>query len=182
MTLPYEYKALSHEDEIRLLHLESGSGDDIHFTLHPVRLGDKPSYEALSYCWGNPHDTRKVHCEGKLLHVTNSLYTALKRLRKEDAVRVLWADAACINQGDIPEKNKQVGLMSRIYSQPSSVLVWLGEDTSGLEGLQECLKVASDLLPQELYDFADIYPISRQAFRDAAVRIIRKVPAGNETS
>jgi hypothetical protein len=49
-----------------------------------------------------------VQCEDQLLDVTISLSTALKRLRKQDGVRILWADAVCINQADIAEKNRQV--------------------------------------------------------------------------
>jgi hypothetical protein len=180
----YQYEPLSHDDETRLLHLEPGSGDDdIRFTLRPVRLGDKPSYEAISYCWGDARVTREVYCEGKLLVVTNSLYTALKRLRKEDAVRVLWADAVCINQEDIPEKNKQVRLMSRIYAQPSAVLIWLGDDTSGLEGLHECIKGALDVLPPEHFDFEDVYPVASQIFRESAVSLnFERVFAADDTA
>lgn len=36
----------------------------------------------------------------------------------------------CINQDDIPERNQQVQLMSRIYSQASWVRVWFGTGTS----------------------------------------------------
>ena len=172
MALPYEYSTLStlHDDETRLLHLQPGSGDDsIHFTLHTVKLSDKPPYEAISYCWGDPNDTREVHCDGALLHVTNNLYSALKRLRREDSVRILWADAVCINQANTPEKSKHVQLMSRIYSQPSAVLVWLGDDTSGLEGLHECLRGALEVLPPEAFEFEEVYAISRRIFREAAV-------------
>ena len=172
MASVYEYTPLSpsHHDETRLLHLQPGSGDDdIRFTLHAVRLSDKPSYEALSYCWGDAKDTRQVYCEGAVLHVTTSLYTGLKRLRKEDVVRVLWADAVCINQGDIDERNKHVQLMSRIYAQPSAVVVWLGDDTSGLDGLHECIRGALDILPPENFEFEELYPVSRRIFVEAAV-------------
>ncbi|KAK4118543.1 hypothetical protein N657DRAFT_659552 [Parathielavia appendiculata] len=164
----YRYKPLSHDDETRLLHLEPGSGDDdIRFTLHPVRLSDKPSYEAISYCWGDAGENCEVYCEDELLLVTSSLYTALRRLRRRDAVRVLWVDATCINQRDIPEKNRQVRLMSRIYSQPSAVLIWLGDDTSGLDGLDECIKGALELLPPEHFEFEKIYQISRKILPEA---------------
>jgi hypothetical protein len=169
MALPYPYSPLSpsHHDETRLLHLQPGSGDDdIHFTLHAVRLSDKPAYEAISYCWGDASDTREVYCDGAPLRVTNSLF---KRLRRQDAVRVLWADAICINQGDIPERNKHVQLMSRIYAQPSAVVVWLGDDASGLEGLHECISGALDILPPVRFEFVDVYPILRTIFFDAAV-------------
>jgi hypothetical protein len=175
MALPYQYKPLSHDDETRLLHLAPGSGDEtIQVTLHPVRLSDKPSYEAISYCWGDAEDTREVHCEGQLLHVTISLFTALRRLRKQDGARVLWADAVCINQADVAEKNRQVQLMSRIYAQPSSILIWLGDDTSGLEDLHKCLKGANELLPPEHHEWEPIYAISREMFLEASVRLAGK--------
>jgi hypothetical protein len=182
MASAFRYHPLTHDDEIRLLHLKPGSGDDIHFTLHSVRLGEQPSYEAISYCWGDASDTREVYCNGQLLSITNSLYTGLKRLRKEDTVRVLWADAVCINQKDVPEKGSQVGLMSRIYSQPSRVLVWLGDDTSGLDGLHVCIKGALDVLPPEHFDFSEIYPVSTRIFREASVRtrIIGDKPMRND--
>ncbi|KAE8316889.1 heterokaryon incompatibility protein-domain-containing protein [Aspergillus transmontanensis] len=53
----------------------------------------------------------------------------------------MWIDSISINQTDIPERNSQVALMSRIYSEAMSVVVWLGvEDESipvALEGLKE---------------------------------------------
>jgi len=170
MAAPYRYKPLSHDDETRLLHLEPGSdGDDIRFSLHPVRLSNKPSYEAISYCWGDAGENCEVYCEDELLLVTSSLYTALRRLRRRDAVRVFWADAICINQRDIPEKNRQLRLMSRIYSQPSAVLIWLGDDTSGLDGLDECIKGALELLPPEHFEFEEIFPISCKILSEVEV-------------
>jgi hypothetical protein len=171
MAPAYQYEPLTHDDGIRLLHLKSGSGDEIHFTLNPVRLGDKPSYEAISYCWGDPNNTLTVYCDGKQLHVTKSLYTGLRRLRRDDSIRVLWADAVCINQMDTSEKNVQVGLMSRIYSQPSSILIWLGDDTSGLEGLHECIQGALDVLPPDHFEFEKLYTISTRIFREASVSL-----------
>ncbi len=39
---------------------------------------------------------------------------------------MLWADAVCMNQNDIPENNTQVLLMAKVYSMAAKVLVWLG--------------------------------------------------------
>jgi hypothetical protein len=44
-------------------------------------------------------------------------------------------DSICINQRDIPERNRQVRVMANIYSEASEVLIWLGleneyEDTA----------------------------------------------------
>ncbi|KAL2017902.1 hypothetical protein VTK56DRAFT_1558 [Thermocarpiscus australiensis] len=166
---PYIYQPLTQPDSIRLLRLQPGTPDSehVHFTLYAARLDDRPSYEAISYCWGDPTDTRIVFCAHKVLHVTASLYTALKRLRHADRERILWADAVCINQKDNDEKGRQVQLMSRIYAQPTRVLIWLGEDTAGLDGLAECLRGAKEVLPPETHDFEVLYENSKEVFLEA---------------
>jgi hypothetical protein len=40
---------------------------------------------------------------------------------------LLWADAVCINQADILERNHQVALMGAIYFKTQRVIVWLGD-------------------------------------------------------
>jgi hypothetical protein len=40
---------------------------------------------------------------------------------------VFWIDAICINQDDVPERNKQVLRMRDIYSLADTVQVWLGK-------------------------------------------------------
>ncbi len=175
---------LVHGDEIRLLHLEPASGEEdrVHFTLHHVILSDKPSYEAISYCWGDQDDTREAYCDSKPLRITASLYTALRRFRSKRIPRILWADAVCISQTDVAEKNAQVRLMSRIYSQPSRVLIWLGDDTSGIEGLRESIAGALLVLPPEHFDFEDIYRVSREAFAAAFVRPHAHLACGAEST
>jgi hypothetical protein len=42
---------------------------------------------------------------------------------------LLWADAICINQSDINERNTQVKLMGEIYRTATRVHVWLGLDS-----------------------------------------------------
>lgn len=41
-----------------------------------------------------------------------------------------FADAICINQDDIPERNAQVQCMGDLYAQAEEVLVWLGPGTA----------------------------------------------------
>ncbi|KAK3679152.1 hypothetical protein LTR78_000713 [Recurvomyces mirabilis] len=48
-------------------------------------------------------------------------------MRLQDHPRVLWIDAVCINQDVVLERNEQVALMGRIYSQSSGNLVHLGD-------------------------------------------------------
>jgi hypothetical protein len=47
----------------------------------------------------------------------------------------LWIDQICINQSEVREKNHQIPLMSRIYSQCTYVIAWLGRTFSGFETL-----------------------------------------------
>jgi hypothetical protein len=58
---------------------------------------------------------------------------ALLRLRQEHGEEdlVLWIDAICINQQDIPERNFQAANMRAIYQHAASVAVWLGPENSG---------------------------------------------------
>ncbi|KAF2647283.1 HET-domain-containing protein [Lophiostoma macrostomum CBS 122681] len=95
--------------------------------LRPVRLGEAPSYEALSYRWCK-QDDGFLRCSGQNLTIRRNLKNALTRLRLSDARRAVWADAICINQKDEKEKADQIKLMRKIYSQATRVLVWLGED------------------------------------------------------
>ncbi len=43
----------------------------------------------------------------------------------------MWVDAVCINQRDNNEKAWQVAQMQRVYSQASSVIIWLGLPADG---------------------------------------------------
>lgn len=51
-------------------------------------------------------------------------------MRHTDTVRTIWADAVCINQDDILERNKQVTRMADIYRLAHRVVVWLGPETA----------------------------------------------------
>ncbi|TEY39986.1 hypothetical protein BOTCAL_0444g00080 [Botryotinia calthae] len=114
--------------EVRLVTLLPGDfSDDIHCTLTTVSLIDEPVYQALSYVWGSPTSKCDIKLQGISFPVTTNLESALRYLRYRDLPRILWIDAICINQEDIPERNSQVKYMGTIYSKSSIVLAWLGE-------------------------------------------------------
>ena len=48
--------------------------------------------------------------------------------RQAIVARSLWVDSICCNQSDTLERNAQVAIMSRIYSQATEVVVWLGRE------------------------------------------------------
>jgi hypothetical protein len=116
--------------EIRIAKLNPGDfSDDIHCTLFKVSLDDNPQYEALSYVWGDPGVTRQISLNGSPYQVTESLEIALRHLRLPSEERILWIDAICINQRDVPERNVQVRHMGSVYETASKVIAWLGEES-----------------------------------------------------
>jgi hypothetical protein len=144
----YQYKPLMHSDEIRILILAPDDGsNNVRCTLKHVRLSDKPQYEGLSYVWGDPSKPRLVMCDGCIIRVTESLHAALRYLRLKNRNRVLWADDICINQEMDTEKNHQVALMGKIYSQTSATNIWLGEDedNSGKRAFEHVQRLAPTL-------------------------------------
>ncbi|KAI3318568.1 HET-domain-containing protein [Xylariaceae sp. AK1471] len=143
---------------IRLLHLLPASNrgvrlecelvethipDYVHDQSHSSRaLGSTHvPYQALSYTWGDPEFPRSLHVISRgdddgavhatpagIINITENLYSALQNLRELDKTLVLWVDAVCIDQGNILERNSQVGNIPQTYAGAASVLVWLGTD------------------------------------------------------
>ena len=130
----FEHSPLGH-DQIRLLSLLPGRGDLLCTIEHADLNSAAAQYEALSYCWGSIEQPRRIiWINGYPTEVLWNLYGALTQLRKPTIKRKLWIDAVCINQvGDkgIAEKNTQIPLMSRIFHQAASVIVWLGAAEHG---------------------------------------------------
>ncbi|KAK6951771.1 hypothetical protein Daesc_006294 [Daldinia eschscholtzii] len=129
MDTRYVYKTLPSPRHIRLLRLYGGKkSEEVSCELFIVSLDEVLSFEALSYTWGNPLPRMPVRCSGKTTEIGQSLHSALRYLRHESNIRILWADALCINQEDIQERNAQVRLMGEIYGKAEKTLIWLGED------------------------------------------------------
>jgi len=129
----FEYRQFKTRREIRLLKLHPSPDQfsELHGEIFHAQLGMsmKPheSYEALSYTWGNNNQTEQLIIGDDNLAITSNLDLALRRLRLTHEPRVLWVDAICINQSDVPEKNIQVPLMREIYEFASKTVVWFGE-------------------------------------------------------
>jgi hypothetical protein len=117
------------QGEIRLLDLEPATvtSSIIVCSTHVVKLSQAPSYEALSYRWGDASVTDAVIVNGNTFRATTNLVSALRRLRERGKSHYLWIDAICIDQASTEDKNLQVPMMAAIYSRASCVLIWLGE-------------------------------------------------------
>ena len=75
------------QQEIRLIELLSGRPEDpIIAELSTVSLGDSasPSYEALSYVWGDRRFGREITLCSNAFTVTANLHAALIRMRFPD--------------------------------------------------------------------------------------------------
>ncbi|KAF2260254.1 HET-domain-containing protein [Lojkania enalia] len=132
----YRYKELDVGD-IRILtvhpkyHASSEAILDCSLTIRKEGREYRDDYEALSYVWGGQDRKQEIYIRSKsgtrILRVTENLLSALKHLRFPDRPRKFWVDAVCIDQSNQDEVNRQVPLMSKIYSEAKNVCVWLGE-------------------------------------------------------
>ncbi len=149
--LPFTYLPLDPlRQEIRLISLQPFDfGNDIHVEIFHESLSSEHvlEYEALSYTWGAPQNAHSINVSQrsaagvnnqlsavsvpspgalKTLAITKNLWVALQHLRRYDTHRLLWIDAICINQQDVPERSAEVGRMGLIYSRAARTIIWLG--------------------------------------------------------
>jgi hypothetical protein len=156
LQVPYfQYPELgAKEPSIRLLRIftdNSEAGFSCH--LQAFSLASCPPYKALSYTWGSPFLSEKallptgqpflsdedlrerevdwisqhhrISCNEAVAYISLNLFELLGQLSSM-AEGFLWIDRLCIDQGNKVEKSVQVKLMSKIYSQATSVVIWLG--------------------------------------------------------
>jgi hypothetical protein len=175
MASAYEYNSLPTTDSIRLFRLQPGSGDTpIEGNLTTTFLSDSTAtalkFKALSYTWSNPLDEGNpsykpydvvqsyILCDQRRMKVTENLYDALWQLRELKDCSPLWIDAVCINQAHDEEINHQLKLMSRVYADASSVIIWLGkEDSTTHEAIDVMEKNGDSLITNSLFDASNAY-------------------------
>jgi len=163
--------------EIRLLKINPSFDKDapIHCELNVASLEDKPSFSALSYCWGPQKPTTLITVNGIDVAVGQNLAAALRHLRETgDATTTpIWMDALCINQQDISERNSQVVIMRSIYESAQAIHIWLGN--SGHVS-KESLEVLAELAQHSQNDMLvpwikQIGPLTLQKLDQLAILI-----------
>ncbi|KAK1523913.1 HET domain-containing protein [Colletotrichum costaricense] len=144
-------------DAFRLLLLEPSAAraDQLRGSLRNTTLAECDydlidPYTALSYVWGTSERAcriRLVDGGGRehLFAITASLDDALRDLRDPTRVRRVWADALCIDQDNVDERNAQVRLMGQIYSTAHSTVIHLGHLTPDVT---EVFSVPRDFAPE----------------------------------
>lgn len=148
-------RCTSQKDHFRLFRFlkqaqPSAPDSAISIEVRTFKIYRAPSYEAISYCWGEKpdgvvviqsrHDHNLSPKTTSPFEVWINLHGCLRRIWSEqhsDAAAVaqpspwFWNDAICIEQGDHPaavkEKEQQIGLMKTIFQLTQSVRVWLGD-------------------------------------------------------
>lgn len=89
-------------DDIRLVRLRCGQSQDpiqsemMQAPLHHLR--ERPGYEALSYTWGDPLDTRIVMLKDQPFQVTKNLEAALRNLRCQSTVQQAMTEFSGLTQ------------------------------------------------------------------------------------
>lgn len=132
----YKYKPLESPSHIRIIALAPGE-DELKCDIFTVNLDEEPHYEALSYVWGDATKSYNLMIgTGECLQITKSLNNAFRSLRSlgdQISPRHIWADATCIDQTDIKERNHQVQMMATIYRKASRVITYIGEAPPNVE-------------------------------------------------
>ncbi|KAJ4376470.1 hypothetical protein N0V83_001754 [Neocucurbitaria cava] len=126
-----EYRSLAKPSHFRLFYLDPEPLDSqcISGRLVEYDIDDSLDYECLSYVWGTGGKNASISIDRDVLHITDSLRSALVHLRKTDDIRIIWIDQICIDQENLAERSQQVPHMKRIYERAQHDLVWLGEST-----------------------------------------------------
>ncbi|KAB8231630.1 HET domain-containing protein [Aspergillus alliaceus] len=132
--MTFNYTTLN-DQEIRLVTIHPNKSWEalIECSLEVASLTQRPKFEALSYVWGSVDTFETIHLDRQSFEVTPNLGSALRHLRHPTVKRVMWIDYICINQDDVPEKNKQVPLMGSIYMTADRVISILGEYSPEIE-------------------------------------------------
>lgn len=128
----FEHERLKLSDKsIRLFQVQRGGKDDpISLRMTQFSAARQPKYKAVSYTWGSSANPKQILVNGKAFPLHLNLWNLLYHLRLFGETSFIWADALCINQLNLKERNFHVQLMGRIYQHAESVIVWLGLPSS----------------------------------------------------
>lgn len=127
--MDFTYSNLA-SNELRLLSpLPGANNGNLRFKVSHVRRDRAPQYTAVSYTWGDGQPTEVIYLNGQAFHIRLNLWSCLHYLSlyaRNGIWKYMWVDAICINQANDSERNAQVRLMDKTYTDAVSVSVWLG--------------------------------------------------------
>jgi hypothetical protein len=153
----YKYTPLQSDRHIRLLQIltngDEPNGDEQMPTCAMIqrelpREDKELDFEAVSYTWGKPDRVAGLTISGGpgIIGLTANLTEALPYIAKHSRSGLLWIDQLCIDQGNMEEKSKQIGIMHEIYKAADRVIIWLGQEDEDSYTCKKWLIYINDLL------------------------------------
>jgi len=162
---PYCYEPLKPNRQFRLLSVRSNptpSGPEWEYNLVTFPLDHAPSYETVSYVWGDNKRLHSLNLAEDTLLVTESISKALPLLSPHCTTGYLWIDQLCINQDDITERNNQVRLMGELYSRSVRTLVYLQVKQWAIDCIVSFLEAEPDFQKAGMNDQFNNKALERQ--------------------
>lgn len=140
-SVPFKHQPLDSTcHSIRVFRIHPGVGP---VSCEIKHVATSFTYTAISYVCGLPTPTDTIAINGQWYEVRQSLHRILILLRRQlKFSEYFWADAICINESEVEERNVQVGYMGEIYSRAHRTLSCISTDNDRCE---DFLKVALDL-------------------------------------
>ena len=172
------YQPLPSSSSIWIIELEIGR-DEMPIKCRLVTVPDfmhAPAFHALRYCWGEELAEETVLCKNQIMRTTQNLFNALNRLRSIGVCR-LWADAICINQNNISERNQQVSIMRQIYERAERVHIWLGHSNGNVPLALEVIRRVFNLCCERRYGWETQHLWREKLHNEAArVEVVESAP------
>ena len=157
----FQYYDSAHDMYLRLVRiLPRKQGDDsgsqeLECELRNFTRELLPSYECLSYCWGQDTTTYPICLNGAVFEVRRTLATfLLQAQREEESSPWVWIDAMCVNQLSVEDKSHFVPMMDEIYWDAERIIIALG---AGNEKLDQAVVGYSEFVKKhQLQNRADL--------------------------
>lgn len=157
--LKYTYRPLDDSlRSFRLAILHPGSSlDPLKCSIHQARLDAVPPYHTVSYSWGNASDQANVELDGMNCIVPETAAAALRRIRLPQLTRHVWIDAVCIDQANRREREDQVSIMRKIYSQSCGNIVFLGPSDDSTASALRSIELITGNIREETDDYRSLH-------------------------
>lgn len=129
--------------EIRLILLVPSEDPEEQVVAHLAHCPMKceVDYHALSYTWGSADEKAEIVLNGQRMVVRKNLDDALRAIRRPKQPIVVWTDAICIDQTNIPERNRHLPRMASIYDTATGVISYVGATGDEDEDAELALKL-----------------------------------------
>jgi hypothetical protein len=160
----YQHKSVdTTRRQIRLLQLAfpRNAQEPPTAQLETYDIDVAPPYIALSYARGEPTSAKTsvtMRINGSLFWISQNLHMAFSQIQRTAKQHPnsgilqlpIWVDQICIDQRNVEENNHRVKMMTSIYRNAQSVIVWLSHIAS-TPGKTEDQTFATEILQHEYF-------------------------------